>query len=150
MNACCGDGPYGGIFSCGGTKKTTEYSLCDNAEEHVWWDSFHPTEKIHQQFAEALWNGTRSTVAPYNLQHLFTNTVKRTIADVVDHDDPQQFINYWNFPHPSHYYILDEHTSCVICPYYAILMLKLHALICLLCYIYLYPPLVTCMIVGSQ
>ncbi|KAK4266049.1 hypothetical protein QN277_027023 [Acacia crassicarpa] len=89
--ACCGSGPYGGIFSCGGTKKTTEYSLCDNVNDHVWWDSFHPTEMIHHQFALAMWNDTPPSVVPFNLRHLFTSTnIKRTIADVVDlpQEDP--------------------------------------------------------------
>ncbi|XP_028795851.1 GDSL esterase/lipase 5-like [Neltuma alba] len=88
VKACCGSGPYGGIFSCGGTKKTTEYSLCDNVNDHVWWDSFHPTQMIHRQFALLLWSGPTSSVAPFNLHSLFTTNTKRTIADVVDR--PQQ------------------------------------------------------------
>ena len=85
VNACCGSGPYGGIYTCGGTKKIKEYNLCDNVEEFVWWDSFHPTEKIHEQFAKALWNGSPSIVGPYNLERLFKNDIKlMTIADVVD------------------------------------------------------------------
>ncbi|WJX28655.1 hypothetical protein P8452_17347 [Trifolium repens] len=85
INACCGNGPYGGIYTCGGTKKIKEYNLCDNVEEFVWWDSFHPTEKIHEQFAKALWNGSNSIVGPYNLERLFNNDIKfMTIADVVD------------------------------------------------------------------
>jgi len=90
VNACCGSGPYGGIFTCGGTKKVTEFSLCDNAGDHVWWDSFHPTEKIHQQFADALWNGPFSSVGPYNLEKLFNNEIKLIIADVVDAPENQQ------------------------------------------------------------
>ncbi|KAI4344658.1 hypothetical protein L6164_011857 [Bauhinia variegata] len=90
-NACCGTGPYGGIFTCGGTKNITEYSLCDNANEHVWWDSFHATEKIHEQFAKAMWSGPPSSVGPYNLESLFFNKeIKLTIADVVDHPEAQQ------------------------------------------------------------
>ncbi|KAG8376275.1 hypothetical protein BUALT_Bualt09G0046300 [Buddleja alternifolia] len=60
VNACCGSGPYGGVYTCGGTKKVTTYELCDNANEHVWWDSFHPTERIHEQFAKALRMGPRT------------------------------------------------------------------------------------------
>ncbi|XP_062147926.1 GDSL esterase/lipase 5-like [Alnus glutinosa] len=67
VNACCGTGPYGGIFTCGGTKKVQDYQLCDDAGDYVWWDSFHPTEKIHEQFAKALWNGPTSSVGPFNL-----------------------------------------------------------------------------------
>ncbi|PIN11590.1 hypothetical protein CDL12_15806 [Handroanthus impetiginosus] len=82
VNACCGSGPHGGVNTCGGTKTVTTYELCDNSNDYVWWDSFHPTERIHQQFAEALWDGPRDSVGPYNLQDLFFE--KFTIADIVD------------------------------------------------------------------
>ncbi|KAL2327670.1 hypothetical protein Fmac_021097 [Flemingia macrophylla] len=87
VNACCGSGPYGGVFTCGGTKTIREFSLCDDVGDYVWWDSFHPTEKIHEQFAKALWNGPPCLVEPYNLDNLFNSNnekIKLTIADVVD------------------------------------------------------------------
>ncbi|BBH08165.1 hypothetical protein Prudu_020282 [Prunus dulcis] len=28
VNSCCGTGPYGGIFTCGGTKEVKDYQLC--------------------------------------------------------------------------------------------------------------------------
>ncbi|XP_068660858.1 GDSL esterase/lipase 1-like [Aristolochia californica] len=87
MNACCGTGPFGGIFTCGGNKTPADYDLCDNPNDHVWWDSFHPTEKIHEQFAQALWSGPPLAVGPYNLEKLFFENEKLTIADVVDSED---------------------------------------------------------------
>ncbi|KAA8534732.1 hypothetical protein F0562_029826 [Nyssa sinensis] len=87
VNACCGAGPYGGLFTCGGTKKVIDYQLCDNPEDYIWWDSFHPTERIHEEFAKALWDGPPFTVGPYNLQDLFFDKEKLTIADIVD--DPK-------------------------------------------------------------
>ncbi|XP_027065772.2 GDSL esterase/lipase 5 [Coffea arabica] len=87
-SACCGTGPYRGIFTCGGTKKDPNYELCDNPSDHVWFDSFHPTERIHEQFAKALWDGPSSSVGPHNLESLFFD--KQTIADVVDNPETQQ------------------------------------------------------------
>ncbi|KAJ8548854.1 hypothetical protein K7X08_029835 [Anisodus acutangulus] len=84
MKACCGAGPYGGINACGGTKKVTDYHLCDDAKEYIWFDAFHPTEGIHEQFAKALWDGPSSSVGPYTLQNLFFGKEKQTIADIVD------------------------------------------------------------------
>ncbi|XP_052180960.1 GDSL esterase/lipase 5-like [Diospyros lotus] len=92
VNACCGTGPFGGVFTCGGTKKLTDYQLCHHPDDHVWWDSFHPAERIHQQFAEALWAGPPPAVRPYNLQALFFAGETLTIADIVDDPDAQQII----------------------------------------------------------
>ncbi|KAL1823899.1 hypothetical protein ACET3Z_010677 [Daucus carota] len=90
INACCGIGPYGGIFTCGGTKNMTEYKLCESPDDYVWWDSFHPTEKLHEQLAQELWYGSPD-VGPYNLQQLFSgNNKKFIIADVVDDPSYEQ------------------------------------------------------------
>ncbi|KAF4382936.1 hypothetical protein G4B88_010107 [Cannabis sativa] len=51
VKACCGTGPYGGIYSCGGRKNITEYQLCPDVDDYVWWDSVHATQRIHQQLA---------------------------------------------------------------------------------------------------
>lgn len=91
VNACCGAGPYGGIYSCGGTKNIPEFKLCENANDHVWWDSFHPTERLHEQFAKALWSGPRSTVGQYSLEDFFFNPEKLTIADAVDAPEGERF-----------------------------------------------------------
>ncbi|CAL5410526.1 unnamed protein product [Camellia sinensis] len=64
MNACCGTGPFRGLFTCGGTKK-----------------------RIHEQFAKALWDGPLDFVGPYNLQLLFFSNKLTIIADSVD--DPE-------------------------------------------------------------
>lgn len=66
VSACCGSGRFKGEFSCGlsGESEMNEasFEVCgevgDQAgEEWVWWDAFHPSERIHQQFAHALWEG---------------------------------------------------------------------------------------------
>ncbi|XP_074365465.1 GDSL esterase/lipase 5-like [Apium graveolens] len=91
VNACCGIGPYGGVFTCGGTKNLTDFILCESPSDYVWWDSFHPTEKLHEQLAMELWHGS-SDVGPYNLKQLFSDNFKEiTIADVVDDLKYEQF-----------------------------------------------------------
>ncbi|KAF3963612.1 hypothetical protein CMV_012019 [Castanea mollissima] len=72
-SACCGTGPYRGIFSCGGKRSVKEYKLCHNVSEYVFFDSIHPSEKANQQFAELMWNGTPNITGPYNLKTLFEN-----------------------------------------------------------------------------
>lgn len=89
VNACCGTGPYRGIHTCGGKTGVTDYELCDNAGDYVWWDSFHPTEKVHEQFAKDLWNGP--IAFPYNLRDLFFDKEDLTIADVVDTPEADPF-----------------------------------------------------------
>ena len=42
--ACCGSGPYRGVFSCGGKEGVKDYELCKNPNEYVFFDSDHFTE----------------------------------------------------------------------------------------------------------
>ncbi|KAM3375220.1 GDSL lipase [Capsicum galapagoense] len=69
--ACCGSGPFRGIYSCGGKRQTKEYELCKNVKDNLFFDSFHPSELAYQQYAQVLWNGTPDVVAPYNLKSFF-------------------------------------------------------------------------------
>lgn len=91
MNACCGSGPYRGIPSCGGRRKVSaEYTQCEKAEDYIWFDSFHPIERIHQDYAKTLWDGPPSAVGPYRLKDLFFPEKKLTIADIVDDPENEQ------------------------------------------------------------
>ncbi|XP_020225249.1 LOW QUALITY PROTEIN: GDSL esterase/lipase 1-like [Cajanus cajan] len=69
--ACCGGGAYRGDDSCGGNKGIKEYELCDNVDQHLFFDSHHPTDRASQHFAELIWNGNRTVTSPYNLKQLF-------------------------------------------------------------------------------
>ncbi|KAA8541589.1 hypothetical protein F0562_022741 [Nyssa sinensis] len=70
-SACCGSGPFRGVYSCGGKRGVKEYQLCDNASAYLFFDSVHPTEIANQQFAKLMWNGTSNIAWPYNLKALF-------------------------------------------------------------------------------
>lgn len=61
--ACCGTGKFRGVFSCGGKRLVKQYELCNNVDEHVFWDSFHFTEKVYKQIAHDMWSSSDST--PY-------------------------------------------------------------------------------------
>ncbi|EXC01345.1 GDSL esterase/lipase 1 [Morus notabilis] len=69
--ACCGSGPYRGILSCGGKRGVTEYYLCDNPSEYVFFDSGHLTDRAYEQFSEQAWSGKPSFAGPCNLKALF-------------------------------------------------------------------------------
>ncbi|CAJ1949507.1 unnamed protein product [Sphenostylis stenocarpa] len=69
--ACCGGGPYRGDGSCGGKRGIKEYELCDNPNEHVYFDSIHLTDRASQHFGELIWNGNRTVTSPYNLKQLY-------------------------------------------------------------------------------
>ncbi|KAL5583399.1 hypothetical protein UlMin_015841, partial [Ulmus minor] len=69
--ACCGSGPYRAIGRCGGNGGITEYELCDNVNDYVFFDLIHPTEKVSQQFSKLVWNGKLSIKGGYNLKALF-------------------------------------------------------------------------------
>ncbi|PKA54061.1 GDSL esterase/lipase 5 [Apostasia shenzhenica] len=87
INACCGTGPYGGVYSCGGDKEVKDYTVCEKPEEFVWWDSFHGTEMSAQLISKTMWDGPPEWVAPYNLRQLFFETGKERIEDLVDEED---------------------------------------------------------------
>lgn len=72
--ACCGTGKFRGVFSCGGKRLVNkEFQLCKNPNEHVFWDSYHLTERLHKQLADQMWSGESkgNRVGPYNLRDLF-------------------------------------------------------------------------------
>ncbi|XP_056170080.1 GDSL esterase/lipase 5-like [Syzygium oleosum] len=70
-NACCGSGPYRANSTCGGKRGVKEYSLCRRPEKYVFFDTYHPSERANQQFAQLMWNGSPSVVRPHNLEALF-------------------------------------------------------------------------------
>ncbi|KAF8011273.1 hypothetical protein BT93_J1780 [Corymbia citriodora subsp. variegata] len=55
--ACCGTGRYRGVYSCGGKRIVKEFELCESPGEHLFWDSFHLTERAYEQLAHQMWNG---------------------------------------------------------------------------------------------
>lgn len=69
--ACCGSGPFRGVYSCGGKRGIEEFQLCDNVEEYLFFDSYHPNERGHRLLAEQLWNGVPSIRGPVSLKSLF-------------------------------------------------------------------------------
>ncbi|KAL3723517.1 hypothetical protein ACJRO7_035662 [Eucalyptus globulus] len=69
--ACCGSGPFGGNYSCGGMRGVREYSMCPNPTDYVFFDSNHLSERAYHQFAQLIWNGSSPTTKPYNLEALF-------------------------------------------------------------------------------
>ncbi|ERN06369.1 GDSL esterase/lipase 5 [Amborella trichopoda] len=73
--ACCGSGPFRGLYTCGGKSGSSGYELCENPAGHVFFDSFHSTEGINRQAAHALWLGEDPTVRPLPLSEFFNKKV---------------------------------------------------------------------------
>lgn len=70
--ACCGSGPLRGVNTCGYRNGPSQgYQLCENADDYIFFDPSHLTEKAHGQIAELIWNGSPNVTAPYNLKTLF-------------------------------------------------------------------------------
>jgi phospholipase/lecithinase/hemolysin len=72
--ACCGSGSFRGNSSCGGMRGDKVYELCENVNDHLFFDFAHETEKANRQYAELMWSGSPNMTGPYNLKTLF-NTV---------------------------------------------------------------------------
>ncbi|KAJ8756091.1 hypothetical protein K2173_024638 [Erythroxylum novogranatense] len=72
-SACCGEGRFRGNYTCG---QDRNFELCQSPEDHMFWDSSHPSQHAHQVFADIMWNGSSSRsfismVGPYTVEHLF-------------------------------------------------------------------------------
>ncbi|KAH9299958.1 hypothetical protein KI387_011541, partial [Taxus chinensis] len=55
--ACCGIGKFGGFFIC-----MPESPVCRKEQYYLFWDAFHPTDRMLKQMADLLWEN----VPPYN------------------------------------------------------------------------------------
>ncbi|KAI3526239.1 hypothetical protein L1887_05483 [Cichorium endivia] len=78
--ACCGTGRFRAINSCGGKREIREFELCDNPNDYLLFDPYHPTEAANRQLAEMFWNGDSKVSSPYNLKALVSGYVCITKA----------------------------------------------------------------------
>ncbi|XP_023512752.1 GDSL esterase/lipase 3-like [Cucurbita pepo subsp. pepo] len=69
--ACCGSDEFRGVYNCGRKLGSLPFTHCKNLEDHMFFDSFHPTEKVFKQLAEQMWSGGLEVVKPYNFKQLF-------------------------------------------------------------------------------
>ncbi|KAL3850032.1 hypothetical protein ACJIZ3_011914 [Penstemon smallii] len=60
--ACCGLGPYNGIGLCNPASR-----LCQNRDIYVFWDAFHPTERVNRIIVQTIFNGSQKYMSPMNL-----------------------------------------------------------------------------------
>lgn len=70
-SACCGSGPFRGVFNCGGQGNITTYELCSNPQKYLFWDSVHPSQMTYNELAALIWAGTSPDIGPYNVKTLF-------------------------------------------------------------------------------
>ncbi|KAI3950701.1 hypothetical protein MKX01_030281 [Papaver californicum] len=70
-SACCGVGVLKGMAQCG----KDEFSVCENPNEYLFWDFFHPSEHTYKLLSKALWSGKPSRIRPFNIQALANMTV---------------------------------------------------------------------------
>ncbi|KAB1205656.1 GDSL esterase/lipase 6 [Morella rubra] len=69
-DACCGSGILRGELQCG---RGSIYQVCDNPDEFMFWDFFHPTEHTYRILASELWSGSSARIRPVNLKFLATH-----------------------------------------------------------------------------
>ncbi|KAK4484183.1 hypothetical protein RD792_011405 [Penstemon davidsonii] len=72
-NACCGYGTLGGELQCG----KEGYTICNNPNEYLFWDFFHPSERTYKLISKALWAGKHSRIRPFNLMTLTNMTLSK-------------------------------------------------------------------------
>jgi phospholipase/lecithinase/hemolysin len=62
---CCGIGRNRGQITC-----LPFQTPCPNREQYVFWDAFHPTEKVNIIMARKAFSGDQSFISPMNIQQL--------------------------------------------------------------------------------
>lgn len=65
--ACCGVGEFNGDGPCSEPNGT---DICGDRRDHLFWDWFHPTEKVSELAALTLYGGGRRLATPMNLSQL--------------------------------------------------------------------------------
>lgn len=62
---CCGIGRNRGQITC-----LPYQTPCPNREQYVFWDAFHPTEKVNVIMARKAFSGDQSQIYPLNIEQL--------------------------------------------------------------------------------
>ncbi|KZV19524.1 GDSL esterase/lipase 6-like [Dorcoceras hygrometricum] len=70
--ACCGYGTLGGEVQCG----MEGYTVCNNSDEYMFWDFFHPSEHTNKLISKSLWGGNHSRIRPFNLKTMANMTME--------------------------------------------------------------------------
>lgn len=68
-HACCGIGKYGGFLTC-----LRGLKPCENVEDHMYWDAYHPTDKFYPQLVKLIWEKGAPYSIPISLKELFTDS----------------------------------------------------------------------------
>lgn len=68
FGACCGGGRFNGEIQCG----RNNTSVCRNHDSHVFWDAFHPSQKVGYLLAKEFFSDNLTFVSPCNLPTLAT------------------------------------------------------------------------------
>ncbi|GAB2278037.1 hypothetical protein Dimus_012736 [Dionaea muscipula] len=65
-DACCGLGKYKGWILC-----LSPEMACEDASIHIWWDQFHPTDKVNAILADNIWSGLHTNMCyPMNMKDM--------------------------------------------------------------------------------
>ncbi|MCO5587498.1 hypothetical protein L7F22_041447 [Adiantum nelumboides] len=65
--ACCGQGKYNGFLICNRFS-----NLCPDRTKYIFWDPFHPTERVNKLITDRVLNGPLSDISPVNIRQLLS------------------------------------------------------------------------------
>lgn len=63
--ACCGSGRYGGDLTCLPLQKP-----CDNRNQYIFWDSYHPTQAVNAIIAQGCYTEAATGCYPISIRQL--------------------------------------------------------------------------------
>ncbi|KAK2387205.1 GDSL esterase/lipase [Trifolium repens] len=72
--ACCGDGKLNAEFVC-----LPSSNICSNRQDHIFWDSVHPTEAATRIIVDRLFNGPSKYTYPVNMKELLHVSIAQSL-----------------------------------------------------------------------
>jgi len=66
-SACCGSGKLNAELAC-----TPSSKVCNDRENNLFWDQFHPTQAAYKFVAFALFSGGNQHITPHNISRLIS------------------------------------------------------------------------------
>jgi hypothetical protein len=75
--ACCGIGELNAELPC-----LPSANICTNRQDHIFWDSVHPTEAVTRIIVDRLYNGPSQYTSPVSMKELLHVSIAKSPSPI--------------------------------------------------------------------